>query len=242
VAGGLILFVETLYAVLRPSPVMKEFDPTAVLGDSSLPGLKVAVLGDSSVTAPGVGRADDIWVRIVCGRLAERYHVDLRSFAVSGSMAHDVSRVQVGPALAFRPHLILVSVGANDAIKGISKKRFERNLDEVISRLSASGAVVVQSGVGDLGTIPRLYPPLREMMTARSAVFDQIHKVVAARNGTQVVEQRSDGRDIWLKDRGLWAADLFHVSARGHSRWAETVWPTIDSAVTAFSGVTHSER
>ena len=237
VAGMALVLLEAAYAVLRPTPRLEEFDPSGEFGDSSDPTLKVAVLGDSSVTAPGVAEPAEIWTCRIADRIARtgRY-VILRSFAVGGSMTHDLIRDQLKSALDFKPDVVLVSVGANDAIKGVSKERFTRNLDELIGELAASGAVVVQSGVGDLGTIPRLYPPLRNLITHRSAAFDQVHKAVAAKHGTYVVEQRADGREIWLKDRGLWATDLFHVSGRGHEIWANLAWETLEPLIPQFDG------
>jgi acyl-CoA thioesterase I len=227
-AGAVFVGAEVAYAVLRPVPRLQEFDPSGSFGDPQLPELRVAVLGDSSVTAPGVSGPDEIWVSLICARLGERYHVVMRSFAVSGSRASDLIRDQLEPTLAFDPNLVLVAVGANDAIKGVSHRAFEQNLDELIEALSETDAVIVMSGVGDLGTIPRLYPPLRNMMSHRSAVFDRIHREVAARYGAHVVDQRSDEPQLWYRDPGLWSADLFHVSAAGHQRWANVVWRAVE--------------
>jgi lysophospholipase L1-like esterase len=232
-AGAVVVGAEVAYAVLRPVPRLEEFDPSGSFGDPNLPELRVAVLGDSSVTAPGVSGPDEIWVSLVCDRLTDRYHVVMRSFAVSGSRASDLLRDQLDPALAFDPNLILVAVGANDVIKGLSHRSFEQNLDELIEGLSETDAVIVMSGVGDLGTIPRLLPPLRNMMTRRSAAFDRIHRDVAARHGAHVVDQRSDEPQLWYRDPGLWSADLFHVSAAGHQRWANVVWRAIEPLLAA---------
>ena len=227
VAGLTLVGVEAAYAVLRPTPSLEQFDPSGEFGDPALPALKVAVLGDSSVTAPGVAGPHEIWVSRVCSRLAASRHVVLRSFAVGGSKADDVLDSQLNEALAFGPDLVFVSVGANDAIKGVPLNRFAANLDRLIGSLSATGATVVQSGVGVLGTIPRLYPPLSTLMSRRARRFDRVHWEVAATHGTTVVDQRSDDAAIWNNDRTLWAADSFHVSAAGHARWAETTWRAI---------------
>jgi lysophospholipase L1-like esterase len=235
-AGVFLLLVEALYAVFRPSPDLEEFDPSGDFGDPSLPSLRVAVLGDSTVTAPGVSDPDEIWVRLVCRRLSDTFHVELKSFASGGSMAHDLVRDQMQPALDFDPDLIFVSVGGNDLIKGVSKRGFEDDLNILIAGLSESGAIIVQSGLGDLGTIPRLVPPLRNLISTRSEMFDQIHRAVGARYGTHIVEQRSDSREAWFEDRTLWADDLFHVSARGHERWASVIWPTIESSLSELHG------
>lgn len=143
-------------------------------------------------------------------------------------MAHTVIADQLDAATAFRPDVVFVSVGANDALKGIPIRRFEANLDHLIGSLVDTGAVVIQSGVGYLGTIPRLYPPLSNLMERRARRFDAAHWRVAESHGTSVVDQRSDDRRVWNRDRTLWAEDFFHVSAAGHARWAETVWRTTD--------------
>lgn len=227
-AGAVILGAEAAYAVLRPYPRMAEYDPSGVFGDPGNPSLRVAVLGDSSVTAPGVDGPHEIWVSLISSRIAETHHVTLRSVAASGSRAEDLLREQLVPALEFAPDLVIVSVGANDVIKGVGLKVFERHLDELVATLTDSGALVVQSGVGDIGTIPRLKPPLRNMMTRRSARFDRVHHLVAARYGAHVVEHRKDDPTIWYSDRALWAPDLFHVSAAGHQRWADSTWRVVE--------------
>lgn len=231
VAGAVLLGVETAYAVLWPAPDLESFDPSRELGDPTRPTLRVAVLGDSSVTAPGVRSPDDIWVSRVGERLAESYHVVLSSFAVGGSTARDLIEEQLASAIEFGPDLVLIAVGANDAMRGVPLRVFERNLDTLVGRLAPTGAVIVLSGVGDLGSIPRLHPPLENLMSHRASRFDRAHWRVAKRHGATVVHQRSDDRSVWYRDPELWADDRFHVSSRGHKRWADTAWQTIAPVV-----------
>jgi lysophospholipase L1-like esterase len=227
VAGFTLIGLEAAYALFRPAPLLEQFDPSGEFGDPTNSTLRVAVLGDSSVTAPGVAGPHEIWVSLICSRLADTRHVSLKSFAMGGSMAHTVIAEQLAGALDFGPDVVFVSVGANDALKGVPLNRFEQNLDELIGALVESGAEVVQSGVGFLGTIPRLYPPLSTLMERRAQRFDEVHRRVAETHGTVVVDQRSDDESVWRLDRSLWAEDFFHVSAAGHARWAEKVWETV---------------
>lgn len=232
-AGAVVLGLETAYAVLRPSPDLDSFDPSAEFGDPSLPTIRVAVIGDSSVTAPGVEGPGEIWISRICERLASQNHVILSSFAAGGSTAKDLLADQVRPALEFEPDLAFVAVGANDAIKGVPLRIFERNLDEIVGNLTSNGPHVVLSGVGDLGSIPRLHPPLQNLMSRRGRRFDQAHWRVGARHGATVVDQRGDDPSVWYEDRELWAPDLFHVSTHGHRRWADTAWRTVEPLVAA---------
>lgn len=219
-----------MYAVLRPSPEQEQFDPSAVFGHPESPLLKVAALGDSTITAPGVGGPEEIWITRICLELARSHRVELRSFAAGGSMAHHLIAEQLRPALDFGPDLVVVSVGANDALKGVTPGRFEQNLDILVSELTDAGATVVQSGVGDLGTIPRVYPPLRHLLSRRSLRFNAAHERVAERNGSWVVPQRDGPVDIW-DERHMWSDDLFHVSARGHEVWGDLGWKTVARAL-----------
>lgn len=236
IAGAVVIGLEAAYAVFRPTPILEEFDPSASFGDPTLPPLRVAVLGDSSVTAPGVSGPEEVWVSLVGQRLAVDHHVILESLAVGGSCAHDLVQQQLAAAIEFDPDLIFVAVGANDVIRGVSRKRFEMNLNHLVGDLASTGATIILSGVGDLGTIPRLHPPLRHLFSHRSAGFDLIHRRVAARHGAHVVEQRADHPDDWYSDRSLWAPDLFHVSAAGHRRWADVVWATLEPQLTGVNG------
>lgn len=228
IASTALIGVEAAYAVLRPSPDLPDFDPTGQFGSPENPSLRVAVLGDSSVTAPGVAGPEEIWVSQVCERMAEDYHVILRSFAVGGSQADDLIADQMEGAVRFGPDMVFVSVGANEVIRGVSRRKFHQNLSRLVAELADTGATVVQSGVGEMGSIPRLHPPLSKLMAYRAKKFDEVHWMVAEEHGTVVVDQRSDDIAIWYRDRSLWSADLFHVSAAGHARWADTAWRTLE--------------
>lgn len=230
-AAFAVVGAEMLYAILRRTPKQEEFDPSASFGDAENPPIRVAVLGDSTVTAPGVGGPDEIWISRICRRLADTHRVELKSYAIGGSMAHNLIAEQLQPALEFQPDLVILSVGANDALKGVNARVFEANLDRLVTDFTAAGATVIQSGVGDLGTIPRLLPPLRHLLSRRALQFNAVHERVAERHGSWVVPQRDSPMELWRDDRGMWSADLFHVSARGHEVWGDLGWKTVARAL-----------
>src|SRR2546421_489876 len=66
------------YVAHRPLPSFLDLDPDGVFGPDAAPEVRLALLGDSTVTGPGLDSPDDLWSRQVVRRLA----VDLPSLPV----------------------------------------------------------------------------------------------------------------------------------------------------------------
>jgi lysophospholipase L1-like esterase len=235
-AGVALVGLEAAYAALRPAPELEEFDPSGRFGDPALPEVRMVVLGDSSCTGVGCDSADQIWSWIVADRLTRTHSVTLNSLAVSGSTAHDLVVGQLEPAIRFSPDLAFVSVGANDVLKGVAMRRFEKHLDVVVGRLSAVAGMVVLSGVGDLGTIPRLLPPLEHLVRRRGAGADRVHRLVAERYQALKVDMVGLTTQEFRTNPDIFSPDLFHPTAVGHRVWAEAVWTTIQPHLDRLPG------
>jgi lysophospholipase L1-like esterase len=206
-------------------------DPSGDFGDTSLPRLRIALLGDSSITSPGVYPLDDCWPRRLARHLNDRYYVELRSVGVGGSKARDVLADQVPRAIETEPDMALVSVGANDALRGTPVVRYERELDEILTLLSAAIPLVGVSGIGDLGSIPRLPDLARSFSRVRARSFDGAVRRVAARH-PDVVKSRSWG-PLWKpfddQPEVIFAPDQFHASAAGHALFAAAAIPLVEA-------------
>ncbi|MFP3915700.1 MAG: GDSL-type esterase/lipase family protein, partial [Actinomycetota bacterium] len=90
------------------------------------------------------------------------------------------------------------------------------------------GARVVMSGVGDLGAIPRLAPPLRQMATRRGRRGDQVHARVAERHGAVKADQWRWAAGEFRTRPDVWSPDRFHPNAAGHGIWARTCWEALE--------------
>jgi lysophospholipase L1-like esterase len=238
-AGAFTLGAELAAAVLWPAPFQDEFDPSGRVGPPMGSALRVAALGDSSCTGPGVASADEIWLRLLATRLSADLTrpVELRSFARGGACARHVRQEQLTGAVAWSPELALVSVGANDVIRGVPMRRFSRDLDTIVGSLAAAGSLVVTSGVGDLGTIPRLAPPLRQIAAGLGRRADRVHAEVATRHGIVKAEQWDWSRSQFRTRRDVWSPDRFHPSAAGHVVWAETAWTAMEPLLGRLRGM-----
>jgi lysophospholipase L1-like esterase len=233
VAGVVTVGAELALAVLWPAPEQPEFDASGSFGSSRREPLRLAALGDSTLTAPGVVGRDEIWVSVVADRLSTHLDrgVDLLSLGAGGATAAAVMRDQLPAALEFSPHVSLLSVGANDVMRGVPMRRFMGELDMIVGELSRQGSAVVMSGVGDLGAIPRLAPPLRQMASRLGRRADRIHAEVARRHGAVKADQWSWAASQFRTRHDVWSLDRFHPNAAGHQIWAEVCWAALSPMV-----------
>jgi acyl-CoA thioesterase-1 len=226
------LLTQVLRAAHRSDlPSFPNQDPSGTFGDPALPPLRIVAVGDSSITAPGVERLDNTWIRRVALTYADRHHVELVCLAVGGSKAHDVIEGQLAEAVRLEPDIAVVSVGANDAIRGVTIRRFQRNLDYILTRLERVSGGIVVYGMGDLGSIPRLPGPLRPYLTHRSRIFNDAAREVTLRHPTAVkVWTLGKVSTAFWGNLSLFTGDQFHASDDGHAVFAEGALPAIEAA------------
>jgi lysophospholipase L1-like esterase len=222
--------VEAAYAVLRRVPFQEEFDASGSVGPVDGKPLLMVVVGDSSCTGPGVGEPSEIWCRLVASRIAERGHrVTLKSFALGGATSSGALQTQVPEAEAMHADLTFVAVGTNDVIHQVSLSTLEKNLDETVRRLSRVSKQVVVAGIGDLGTVPRLLPPLRQLASRRGRSADAVQARVAERHGAIKADLWGAAAESFRTDPSIFSADLFHPAAPGHLVWADAAWEALES-------------
>lgn len=227
----------------RDLPTLSNQDPSGFFGDPGGPQLRIVMLGDSTVTSPGVEPLDSTWPRLMATALCKFRSIDLRSVAVGGSKAKDVVVNQVHRALALEPDICVVSVGGNDALRGTPLTQFERDYEEIIALLSPRVKHIAVSGVGDLGSIPRLPALPRAIARVRGRAFDRAIRRVAHRY-EQVVKTDtwSPGWDEFNTNaEAIFAADQFHASAYGHRVYAAAALPAVEELISRIEAQAQSE-
>ncbi len=228
-----ILVGQVLHAAHRPDmPGLDNQDPSGVFGSPDRPHLRIALLGDSSITAPGVYPLDACWPRRMARRLATRYRVELLSFAAGGAKSRDVIAEQLEPAVASGADIALVSVGANDALRATPLRRYEAEMSEILGTLATTIPAVGVSGIGDLGTLPRLPTLAQGIGRVRGRSFDRAVARIAARHPNVVKSATWGGQWAFFEDgdpNEVFATDRFHASARGHEVFADAVEPVIET-------------
>lgn len=225
-----LLIAQVLKAAHRKDlPSLTNQDPSGVFGDKDAEPLRIVVLGDSSVTAPGVEPLDAAWPRQVAIRLAERFYVELYSVAVGGSKTRDVVASQMHAAVAVKPDIAMISIGANDAMRATPLVRFEREYRQILDLVTRHVSAVAVSGVGDLGSIPRLPAVARSIIRIRGRSFDRaVRRVVNDYPGVLKTNTWSPGWNEFLTNpEEVFGADLFHASAYGQHIYTKAAMPAI---------------
>jgi lysophospholipase L1-like esterase len=143
--------------------------------------------------------------------------------AVSGARVADVLADQVPKVAGLRPDLVLISVGANDAIHLTGRGAFRQTYGKVLRALPG-GVHVVTLGVPDMGAIPRFAQPLRAVSGWRGRHVDAEVRRVAGAAGAVYVDIAGPTGPPFRRDPGRYfAADDFHPSDAGYGLWAEAV-------------------
>lgn len=230
-AGAGIIAGQITHAAWRELPSFEGSDPSGVIGDPERPPLRLLVLGDSTVTAPGLHDVDAGWPRLVAQHLADRFCVELVCLAEGGAKSKDVLRMQLPRALQQQWDLAIVSVGSNDVLRLVPVWRFAERLDTIVHRLRERSRAVILFGVGDIGSIPRLPFPADRLAAGAGHVADWVHRRTARRHHVYKIDQWRLTTAAFNSGVHMFAPDMFHPSELGHRAWADALIPTVEAAV-----------
>jgi acyl-CoA thioesterase-1 len=127
----------------------------------------VLALGDSLTAGYGLEQDESFPAQLEEALLAAGYAVKVVNSGVSGdTSAGGLARIEW--SLADRPQIVVVELGANDALRGLDPAQTHANLDQIIARLNQAGCRVILAGMQsprNLGpdynnTFDQIYPNL----------------------------------------------------------------------------------
>ncbi len=197
-------------------------------GDSKTAPLNYVVMGDSTAAGWGASRLEGTYPYQVARSMTARgYAVHVVNIAVGGAQLEEVRRLQLPQLSALRPDFITLSVGANDATHFTPEADFAREMRLVLGALQQSPAREVLLGnTPDMALSPALPLPLSVAVGRRArrqnCILQQILRdQSAAYSKIRRVDLFGQGKLDYQRDPTLYAADLFHPSARGYRIWAD---------------------
>ncbi|MGI8427219.1 MAG: SGNH/GDSL hydrolase family protein [Actinomycetota bacterium] len=203
------------------APISGEF------GDKSLPALSFMVLGDS--TSVGLGAEPHQSFSWLLGeRLGKHFHTQLKVLGTSGAKTADVADRQVGRAVAMRPDLVLIEIGANDATHLTPVKQVRSKMRLALATLSKAGIKVVVAGPPDMGTSRAFAEPLRSLSGFNGERMRRAIQAETRAAGVVYVElAQKTGPAFQADPAKYYSTDLFHPGAEGYKLYADVMFPGV---------------
>ena len=190
--------------------------PCVLLAESASPGKSVLVLGDSLSAAFGMA-PEQGWVAALATRLSQQdepwqvINTSLSGETTAGGAAR-LERV----LKEHRPEIVILELGGNDGLRGLSLKQTRANLEKMILQIQAHQARVLLLGM-------RLPPNYGDVYNQR---FEAIFSGLATQMKLDYVPFFLQG--VAIKP-GLMQSDGIHPRAIAQQQLLENIWPQLSS-------------
>lgn len=180
------------------------------MGDSSVFGV-----GDHGDDIPSVGYG---WTGRIAHDLKAKRFINV---AKNGARARDLPKNQLPAALAYKPHITLICIGTNDALRrDFSPTEIRDCLVKTCRPLADLGSLVLFLGLPD----PTRTAPgplvLRQILSDRVIIINEILEEIA-KDGLAICVPTWNSKIA--HQRHMWHVDRMHPSALGHQLIADTV-------------------
>jgi acyl-CoA thioesterase-1 len=175
----------------------------------------ILVLGDSLSAGFGMD-VPDTWTALLQGRLeTEGYGYSVVNASISGDTTGNGLRRLPRALKIHQPEIVLIELGGNDGLRGISVEIMKSNLEQMILKIRDAGADVILAGI--------LIPP--NYGDEYTADFAAVYPALAAQHSTQLIPFFMEGVAL---DNGLMQPDGIHPNKQAQPKLMETVWVTLE--------------
>ncbi len=182
--------------------------------------IRVLAFGDSLTAGYGLPKTDSFPAKLETSLRARGINVTVTNAGVSGDTTAG-GRARLDWALAGRPHLVIVELGANDALRGLPPATTWQNLDDILTRLKQRNIAVLLTGM--------MAPPNYGDQFAE--VFDSIYPRLAERHGVALYPFFLEGV---ASDPKLNQSDGIHPTAEGVDIIIERMLPDVLELIAAI--------
>jgi lysophospholipase L1-like esterase len=230
---AMLIVVELALAVRREYlPTEPAMELGGVFGPPDGRPLRFTVLGDSTAAGLGASSPEAAYPTLLARRLAsDGFRVELFALGVSGARVEQALYVQAPRAVAHRPDLVFVGIGANDAIHLTPVARVRRNMRELIRHMKLTGAAVVVAGAPDMRAAA-WHQPLRWLAGWRGRRVTAAVRAAADVEGVAVVPL-AELAGPYFASGGVdaYGGDDLHPGDGGYRAWADAIYPYLDEAL-----------
>lgn len=193
--------------------------PAAASGEAGATRPEVVFLGDSLTAGLGLDQSRS-FPSLIQQRLDERGGAwTVVNAGVSGDTSAGGLR-RLSWALQDRPRVLVLALGANDGLRGLSTEELQKNLAAIIEGAQREGVAVVLAGM-------EAPPNNGPMYTAR---FRRVYQDLAKEYDVPLIPFLLEGV---AGNPSLNQADGIHPNAEGARRLADTVWTVLEPVLAA---------
>ncbi|GJH12310.1 arylesterase [Caballeronia novacaledonica] len=181
---------------------------------ASQPKPAIVVLGDSLSAEYGLPR-DTGWVNLLRDKLAkERFDYSVANSSISGDTTSG-GRARLTAVLSrIKPAVVIVELGANDALRGVPLATTETNLRGIVDASQAAHAKVLLIGM----YVPPNYGP------DYTQKFHAVYERIAKDKNVPLVPFLLAG----IADKpAMFQADQIHPTVQAQPLLLDNVWPTL---------------
>lgn len=203
-----LFFITLFFAILTDAPVLAKPVTAPVT---------VLALGDSLTAGYGLEQEESFPAQLETSLHSAGYSVNVVNAGVSGdTSAGALARIEW--ALAERPDIVVVTLGGNDALRGLDPAQTYENLDQIIARIKQAGSRVLLAGMRSPRNLGADY----------NEAFDQIYPNLAKRYDLFFYPFFLDGV---AAEPSLNQADGIHPNAEGIRLIVKGLQPLVAAAI-----------
>jgi acyl-CoA thioesterase-1 len=177
----------------------------------------ILAFGDSLFAGFGVTPENAFPAQLEHALTKDGHAVRVINGSVSGDTTAD-GLARLDWSLADRPDLVLLELGANDALRGLDPDLARANLDQILSRLTQAGIPVLICGM----------KAPRNLGAAYDAKFDQLYPDLAQKYQVPLYPFVLDGVAL---DPSLSQADGLHPNPQGVAMMVARILPFVERAL-----------
>ena len=192
--------------------------------------VRIVALGDSLAFGTGASAPRNAFIFQAYLRVrAQHPGSRIDTYAIGGSTAADVLRLQAPRLAHARAGVVVICVGGNDVVHRVAAADFARTYAQLVARVRAlqPHAAIVCCGVPDVGLSPLFTGADHDAVARLSRENDAAIRAVARRAGAEFVDLYA----TTLRQHGdvnrFLSEDRFHPSDAGYVQLADALAPAL---------------
>jgi acyl-CoA thioesterase-1 len=182
--------------------------------------LRIVGFGDSLMAGYGLAPGEAFPEKLQAALKDKGHDVVIENAGVSGDTTSG-GLARLDWSVPEGTDAVILELGANDMLRGVSPEITEKNLDAMMAHLSERGIPILLAG---MRAAPNLGPDF-------AAAFEPIYERLAKKHGATLYPFFLDGI---AADPSYLLEDRMHPNAAGVDRMVETMLPAVEAFITGM--------